>query len=62
MDEICTVGKKYFFRTKHDRVYAGVVTKVDTSSPPLVFFYILDRNGKNVMLLKSELIEVKEEQ
>lgn len=54
-------GKKVFIRTKHDKVYSGNIKSIDESSPPLVFIYLIDKFGENVMIVHSEIVEIKEE-
>lgn len=56
------IGKRYFFRTNHDKVYTGKVIDIDEKSPPLVFISILDKFGNKVILVHSEIVEFKEEQ
>lgn len=55
------VGKKVFLRTKNNRIYIGVVKVVDSSTPPLHFLHILTKDNYSVMVVHSEIVEIKEE-
>lgn len=55
------VGKKVFLRTKYNRIYIGIIQRIDSSSPPLHFIYLIDTKGKSVTLVHSEIVEIKEE-
>jgi len=55
-------GKKVFIRTKSNRQYSGKVIDVDdTSAKPLIWIVIIDKFGKRVQFVQSEIIEIKEE-
>lgn len=55
------IGKKIFVQLKSKAVYSGKVIDVDTSSEHLVFFTIIDKFGKKVTFVNSEIIKLKEE-
>lgn len=54
------IGKKVFIRTRNGRVFSGTITEIDNKNP-LVFLTLIDRFNKSVMLVQSEIIELKEE-
>lgn len=55
------VGKKVFLRTRYNRIYIGVVKVVDSTSPPLHFLHILTKDNHSVIVVHSEIVEIKEE-
>lgn len=55
------VGKKVFLRLRTGRVYSGIVNSIDTTSPPLIFLSLNDKFGHDITIVKSEIIEIKEE-
>lgn len=55
-------GRKVFIRTKWGKVYSGDVVNVDDSDSQLIWFTILDKFGKLVTIIHSEITELKEEQ
>jgi len=55
-------GKKVFVRTKHERTYEGTVDKVDDSDKPIIFISLIDKFGKPVVLVSSEIVEIKVEE
>ena len=54
-------GKKIFVRTRNGKVYSGKIISVDDRSPPTIFITLIDKFNKNVMLVNSEIVEIKEE-
>ena len=64
MDWSDWIGKKIFVKLKSSSVYSGKVIDVDTSSEEttgLIFITILDKFGKKVMFVNSEISKLKEE-
>lgn len=55
-------GKNVFVRTKHGKVYSGLVESINQDDHPIIFISLLDKFGKQVMLVSSEIIEIKEEE
>ncbi|HKL24435.1 MAG TPA: hypothetical protein VJ912_03810 [Candidatus Nanoarchaeia archaeon] len=58
------IGKRIFVQLKSKAVYSGKVIDVDTSSEEktgLIFITILDKFGKKVMFVNSEISKLKEE-
>ncbi len=55
------IGKKVFIRTKRDKVYSGIIKSIDDSSKPLIFINIIDKFNNKVMLVYSDIVEMKEE-
>ena len=53
-------GKQVFVRTKHDKVYSGIVNNVQTVGS-LTFIMMIDKFGMNVTIVHSEIVEIKEE-
>jgi len=55
-------GKRIFVQLKTGAVYSGNVIDIDSKSPPLVFFTIIDKFGNKVTFVHSEIIKIQEEQ
>ena len=59
------VGKKVFVRLRshqgRERIYSGVIKGIDETSKPLIFIHLLDKFGAKIILLHSEIVEIKEE-
>jgi len=55
-------GKKVFIRTKHGSVFNGVVKGVNTDDKPIIFISLIDKFGKPIMLVSSEIVHIKEEE
>jgi len=55
------IGKYVFIRTKYNKVYSGSVVDVDDSSKPLIFISIKDKFDNDVVIVHSEILEIKEE-
>ena len=53
-------GKQVFIRTKHDKFYNGKISSVDVS-PSLIWISLLDKFGDKIILVHSEIVEIKEE-
>jgi hypothetical protein len=62
MDWMEWIGRRVFVRTKKGRVYSGIVEDVDEDSKPLIFIKIKDKFDNDVLLVHSEIVEVKEEE
>ena len=65
MDWSDWIGKRIFVKLKSSSVYSGKVIDVDTSSEEttgLIFITILDKFGKKVMFVNSEISKLKEEE
>ena len=54
-------GKHIFVQLKSGGFYSGDVINVDESSPPLIFFELIDKFGEKVTFVQSEIIKIKEE-
>jgi len=54
------IGKYVFIRTKHGKVYSGEIIKVEKEED-LIWILLIDKFGKNVQLVNSEITEIKEE-
>jgi small nuclear ribonucleoprotein (snRNP)-like protein len=54
-------GRTIFVRLKNGRVYSGYVTEVDDSNRQIIFISIVDKFGKRVTFVHSEVLEIKEE-
>ena len=54
------IGKDVFLRTKSSKVFNGKIISIDSKSNPLVFITLIDKFGNNVMILNSEILELKE--
>lgn len=52
--------KKVFIKLKNNREYSGKVLIVDTSFLPLIWITILDKFGKKVTLLQTEISVIEE--
>lgn len=61
MDWMGLVGKQIFLRLRSGKVYNGLVTKVDATSAPLIFISFKDKFGASVMVVHSEITEIREE-
>ncbi len=61
MDWTGLVGKKLFLRLRSGKVYNGVVSAVDSSSPPLIFLSFKDKFGASVTVVHYEITEIREE-
>lgn len=55
------IGKYVFIRTQHNKVYSGSVEDVDDSSKPLIFISIKDKFSNKVIIVNTEILEIKEE-
>jgi len=53
--------KKVFVRTKHGKVYSGVIINIDNSNDGLIWISIIDKFGDRVQFVHSEIVEIKEE-
>ncbi|HMA69251.1 MAG TPA: hypothetical protein VKN74_05220 [Candidatus Mcinerneyibacterium sp.] len=59
------IGKRIFVQLKSKAVYSGKVIDLDISSEEttgLIFITILDKFGKRVMFVNSEINKLKEEE
>lgn len=54
-------GKKVYLVLKNNRQYAGEVIDVDDSSMPLIWITILDKFGKRITFVHSEIEMIQEE-
>ena len=54
-------GKKVFLRLRNGRVYSGVVQSVENNPNGLTWITIIDKFGKPVTIVNSEIVEIKEE-
>ena len=61
MDWMDWIGKKIFVKLKSGDFYTGKIIAVDDSSPPLIFLTIIDKFGKKVIFVQSEIIKIAEE-
>ncbi len=52
-------GKRIFIKLRTGDVYNGDVTDVDEKSPGLVFITLLDKYGKEVTIVHSEIIKLE---
>ena len=50
------IGKKVFIRTKHDKVFSGIIKETDD-----LFLNLIDKFNALVILAKAEIVEIKEE-
>ena len=55
-------GKKIFLRTIKGKVYSGNVEDVEDIGNGIIFLSLIDKFGKLVMVVTSEIIEIKEEE
>ena len=53
-------GKKVFIRLVNDIIYNGEIINIDSSSPPLVFITLIDKFGKRIQFVQSEVIKIEE--
>jgi len=54
-------GKYIFVKLKTGAVYSGKVIDVDDSNKDLVWFTMIDKFGKRVTFVHSEIIKINEE-
>lgn len=54
-------GKKVFISLKNGRSYSGKVIEVEQHNSNSVFITILDKRGKRVSFVKSEIKLIQEE-
>ena len=55
------MGKRIFLRTKSGKVYSGEVIDIDENQSPVIFLTIIDKFDERVMIITSEISELKEE-
>ncbi len=55
-------NKKVFLRLRTGRIYTGLIQKIDTSSKPIIFIHVIDKFGMNVIIVSSEIAEIREEE
>jgi ribosome maturation factor RimP len=55
------IGKNVFIRTRHGKVYSGIIKDIDDNSLPLIWIILIDKYGNLVQLTSSEIVEIKEE-
>jgi len=55
------MGKRIFLRTKSGKVYSGEVIDIDENQSPIIFLTIIDKFDERVMIITSEISELKEE-
>jgi small nuclear ribonucleoprotein (snRNP)-like protein len=55
------IGKKVFVRTRHGKVFVGIVETVDDTDSTMIFISLSDKFNKPVTLVHSEIVEIKEE-
>ena len=53
--------KRIFIQLRSGAVYSGKCVDVDDSSKPLIFLKIIDKFGKDVIIVHSEIIKIVEE-
>jgi hypothetical protein len=53
-------SKKAYIRLKSGRVYTADVRKVDDSDKPIIFLHLVDKFGLDVIIVSSEIIEIRE--
>lgn len=51
--------KKIFVKLRDGSVYNGVVDIVDNSSTPLIFITLIDKYGKYVTIVHSEITKLE---
>jgi len=56
------IGKNIFVQLSKGGVYSGKVISVDELSPPLIFISIIDKFGKTVTFVHSEILKIVEEE
>ena len=54
-------GKNVFLELKSGRKYSGKVINVDDSTPPLIWITMIDKFGKQVVFIHSEIEVIEEE-
>jgi hypothetical protein len=54
-------GKRIFIQLRSGAVYSGNVIDVDDSSKPLIYIKLIDKFGKDVIVLHTEIIKIVEE-
>lgn len=54
-------GKRIYLKLKKGREYSGEVIEVDDRDPHIVFLTILDKYGKKVSFVHSEIKIIQEE-
>jgi len=54
-------GKRVFFKLKDSTVYNANVITVDERLAPIIFITFLDKYGKKVTIVSSEIIKMSEE-
>lgn len=54
-------GKRVYLRLKNGRIYSGSIDSIDQTSKPLIFIHLTDKFGYKIILLSSEILELREE-
>lgn len=54
-------GKKIYLRLRNGRIYSGNIRKVETADYPIIFIHIIDKFGLDVVIVSSEIVEIREE-
>jgi len=55
------IGKKIFVRLRNGNFFSGKVIEIDDSLTPIIWIIIIDKFGKKVMFVHSEILEIREE-
>jgi ribosome maturation factor RimP len=54
-------GKYVFVKLNSGGVYSGKIIEVDDSKPPLIWIVMIDKFGKKVQFVHSEIQKIVEE-
>jgi len=54
-------NKKVFVKLKNGGYYSGKIIEIDFSLNPIIFITIIDKYGKNVSFVQSEIVKIVEE-
>ena len=54
-------GKRVFIKLKNNREYSGKVLLIDDKKEPLIWITLLDKFGKRVTFVHSEISVIEEE-
>jgi len=55
-------GKKVFVQLKSGGYYTGEITDVDDTSKPIIFLTMIDKFGKDITFVQSEILKIVEEE
>ena len=53
------VNKKVFIKTQHGSYYNGYIKDIDDSNEKLIWIILIDKFGRLVQLLDSEILHIK---